>query len=50
MVYVLTDNAPLIGLDVMTLGAQAEKVTAYPRPGETAETASVVLWRVRATR
>ncbi|MCB9453502.1 MAG: glycosyltransferase family 39 protein [Anaerolineaceae bacterium] len=47
-VYVLVDNAPLIGLDVTTLDAQVEKIAAYPRPGETTETASVVLWLVSA--
>ncbi len=49
-VYVLVDNAPLIGLDVTILDAQVEKIAAYPRPGETIETASVVLWLVSATR
>lgn len=49
-VYVLVDNAPLIGLDVSSLDAQAEKIAVFPRPGETDETASVVLWLVSATR
>jgi hypothetical protein len=41
-VYVLTDHAPLIGVDVSTLDAQATHVADFPRPGET--DASVVLW------
>jgi hypothetical protein len=48
--YVLTDTAPLIGADVPALAAEqsvtAERVAAYPRPGENADAASVVLWRV----
>jgi len=43
-VYVLADTAPLIGIDVTTLPVTATRVAAYPRPGETDETASVVLW------
>ncbi|MBK8023342.1 MAG: glycosyltransferase family 39 protein [Chloroflexi bacterium] len=49
-VYVLTDTAPLIGADVPalaeSLGAHAERVAAYPRPGESEQSASVVLWRM----
>jgi len=48
MVYVLTDTAPLIGLDVMATAAQLNAVTmraaAYPRPGESEMNSSVVLW------
>jgi hypothetical protein len=44
-VYVLTDNAPSIGIDVATLDSQAQQIAAYARPGETE--ASVVLWRLR---
>lgn len=44
--YVLADNAPLIGIDVHTLDAQTTRVTAYPRPGENRDDASVVLWLV----
>jgi hypothetical protein len=43
-VYVLVDTAPVIGLDVTTLDAQATRIAAYPRPGETDETATAVLW------
>lgn len=43
-VYVLVDYAPLIGVDVQTLDVVAAKIATYPRPGETGETASVVLW------
>jgi hypothetical protein len=43
-VYILVDNAPLIGVDVATIDAQATRIAAYPRPGETDDTASVVLW------
>ncbi len=42
--YVLTDSAPIIGLDVTTLNVQVTRIAAYPRPGETPETATVVLW------
>jgi hypothetical protein len=49
-IFVLADNAPLIGADVPTITTRiasiAERVAAYPRPGETQETASVVLWRL----
>ncbi|MFN8378207.1 MAG: glycosyltransferase family 39 protein [Anaerolineae bacterium] len=49
-VYVLTDSAPNIGADVPALaaelGAQAERITGYPRPGESEDTASVVLWLI----
>jgi hypothetical protein len=41
-VYVLTDHAPLIGVDVSTLDATATRIADYPRPGET--TSSVTLW------
>jgi hypothetical protein len=30
-----------------TLGAQAQRLAAYPRPGETPAGASVVLWVLR---
>lgn len=43
-VYVLVDDAPNIGVDVTTLIAQATKIGFYPRPGESDEDASVVLW------
>lgn len=45
-VYVLADDAPNIGIDVTTVDARAERVAAYPRPGETEGKASVVLWRL----
>ncbi|HEX2906787.1 MAG TPA: glycosyltransferase family 39 protein [Phototrophicaceae bacterium] len=45
-VYVLADNAPLIGVDVRTLDSQVTCIAAYPRPGETEADASVVLWLV----
>ncbi|MBZ0293191.1 MAG: hypothetical protein K8L99_11555, partial [Anaerolineae bacterium] len=48
VVYVLVDSAPLIGVDVGTLAAQAELVAAYPRPGEDAVSASVNLWRLES--
>lgn len=41
-VYVLSDNAPIIGLDVSTLAVNATRIAGYARPGETE--ASVVLW------
>jgi 4-amino-4-deoxy-L-arabinose transferase-like glycosyltransferase len=41
-VYVLTDHAPLIGVDVSTLDAVATHIADFPRPGETAP--SIVLW------
>ncbi|MBL8165048.1 MAG: glycosyltransferase family 39 protein, partial [Anaerolineae bacterium] len=44
--YVLTDNAPNIGLDVTTLDARVTRIAAYPRPGEAADAASVLLWLV----
>jgi hypothetical protein len=47
-VYVLVDTAPVIGLDVTTLDAQATRLAAYPRPGETDGSASVVLWLMEA--
>src|SRR5258706_3986225 len=43
-VYVLSDTAPLIGADVIALKAKATRIAAYPRPGETVDNASVVLW------
>jgi len=43
-VYVLADHAPIIGVDVNTVGARATAIAVYARPDETAETASVVLW------
>ncbi|MBI1282015.1 MAG: cellulase family glycosylhydrolase [Anaerolineaceae bacterium] len=43
-VYVLADTAPLIGVDVTALKVKATRIAAYPRPGETQENASVVLW------
>ncbi len=45
-VYVLADSAPSIGLDVATLNARATQLGAYPRPGEDAAHASVVLWLI----
>lgn len=47
-VYVLAE-APPVGADSPLLestGAQVSRIAAYPRPGETEETASVVLWRL----
>jgi hypothetical protein len=43
-VYVLTDEAPSIGVDVATVDASAVHIAAYPRPDEDETTASVVLW------
>jgi hypothetical protein len=43
-VYVLADDAPRIGVDVHKLDVQATQLAAFPRPGETLATASVVLW------
>jgi hypothetical protein len=47
-VYVLVESPGAIGVDALSLaqsiGAQAELVARYPRPGETPETASVSLW------
>jgi hypothetical protein len=45
-VYVLVDHAPLIGVDIQTLAVMATRIAAYPRPGETDDTVSVVLWRL----
>ncbi len=45
-VYVLTDTAPLIGVDVTTLDARATRLAVFPRPGETEAEASVVLWEL----
>ncbi len=45
-VYVLADSAPSIGIDVSTLNAHVSKLGAYPRPGEDAAHASVVLWLI----
>ncbi|MEZ4670497.1 MAG: glycosyltransferase family 39 protein [Anaerolineae bacterium] len=41
-VYVLSDNAPIIGIDVQTLKASATRIASYSRPGDTEP--SVVLW------
>jgi hypothetical protein len=46
VVYVLADRPPYNGVDVAALDADATRVAAYPRPGESAADASVVLWRV----
>ncbi len=43
-VYVVSDTAPLIGVDVTALKAKATHIAAYPRSGETQDNASVVLW------
>jgi hypothetical protein len=47
-VYVLTDTAPLIGADILVeapaLDAQAREIARYPRPGESLDSASVILW------
>jgi 4-amino-4-deoxy-L-arabinose transferase-like glycosyltransferase len=45
-VYVLAESTPLIGVDVRTLDALATQIAAYPRPGESADDASVVLWHL----
>ncbi len=47
-VYVLSDHAPLIGVEGRALDALGRTtwIASYPRPGETAEAASVVLWSV----
>jgi hypothetical protein len=45
-VYILADDAPRIGIDVTTLPGKATRIAAYPRPGEDADHASVVLWLV----
>jgi hypothetical protein len=44
VVYVLVDRHPLIGIDVDTLNITAEQLAAYPRPGETDDTATIVLF------
>lgn len=48
--YVLVDTPPHIGADMAdvsaTLSAQMTRVKAYPRPGESEDSATVVLWRV----
>ncbi len=46
-VYVLADNAPLIGVDVTTLDGEAELIGAYPRPGEATGAESVKLWLIQ---
>lgn len=46
--YVLTDHAPLIGVDVTALEVDAALIGRYPRPGETDTAASVVLWLLEA--
>jgi hypothetical protein len=45
LVYVLVEKPP-VGVDIQTIPAKAERIAAYPRPGETEQTASVVLWRL----
>lgn len=45
-VYILADSTPLIGVDVEQIPADARQVAAYPRPSETPEDASVVLWHL----
>ncbi|MDX2136854.1 MAG: hypothetical protein SF123_02075, partial [Chloroflexota bacterium] len=45
-VYVLVEQAGVIGMDVTTLDETGTLLAAYPRAGETADTASVVLWWV----
>ena len=45
-VYVLADRPPFNGVDVAALDAETTRVAAYPRPGESAADASIVLWRV----
>jgi hypothetical protein len=44
-VYVLAEQPP-IGLQFEQTDLPATRISGYPRPGETEETASVVLWRV----
>jgi hypothetical protein len=44
-VYVLVEKPP-VGIDIQRIPAKAERLAAYPRPGETEQTASVVLWRL----
>lgn len=50
VIYVLTDTSPFIGASMLAvegqLSVEATRVAAYPRPGESSLTASVVLWRV----
>jgi hypothetical protein len=43
-VYVLTDSAPLIGLDVTALNRPVTQLAAFPRPGD--DVPSVVLWLI----
>jgi hypothetical protein len=44
-VYVLTDEAPTLGIDVNTVeDVKITRVAVYPRPDETEENASVALW------
>jgi hypothetical protein len=43
-VYVLTDHAPIIGVDVSTLDVKATRIADFPRPGEPLDQPSVVLW------
>jgi 4-amino-4-deoxy-L-arabinose transferase-like glycosyltransferase len=43
-VYVLTDHAPIIGVDVTTLDAKATRIADFPRPSEVQGSPSVVLW------
>lgn len=50
VVYVLAERPP-IGFDPVALGTiqvAATRVMGYPRPGETADSASVILWRLAA--
>jgi len=47
VVYVLAEGPP-IGFEPAALSVTAIQVAAYPRPGETAENASVTLWRLEA--
>lgn len=44
-VYVLVENAGVIGLAPSEIDGRATQIAAYPRPDETEATASVVLWR-----
>ncbi len=44
-VFVLAEKPP-IGLMLRHIDAKATRIAAYPRPGETPETASVILWRL----
>lgn len=46
VVYVLADRPPFNGVDVSTLDADATRIAAYPRPGESEADASITLWRV----